>query len=259
MRLKLRLRARLKSIILILQGVLPKNDFDNFVSIPFSPNNLDRYFARKSILAALELSLTRLDGRLLDAGCGKMPYKNHILKKSSVQDYVGLDIETALIYDETIKPDYTWDGKTMPFINESFDSCIAIEVLEHCPEPEVFLKEVNRVLKPGSTFFFTVPFLWNLHEVPHDEYRYTPFSLKRHLMNSGFTNIEIKATGGWHAALAQMLGLWVRRSPLLGWKRKLLSILLKPIIFMLINKDKNFIVDFSESQMITSLYGMAKK
>lgn len=232
---------------------------DNFINIDTSINGLDKFFVRTAIKNALNWSINSLKGRLLDAGCGKMPYKEYILKNSAVDEYVGLDIETALIYDENIKPDYTWDGKTMPFTNASFDSCIAVEVLEHCPEPEVFLKEVNRVLKPGSVFFFTVPFLWNLHEVPHDEYRYTPFALDRHLKNSGFNEIEIKAAGGWHAAMAQMLGMWVRRSPMAEGKRKIISMILKPLIGMLIKKDRDFVVDFSESQMITSLYGVAKK
>ena len=132
-------------------------------------------------------------------------------------------------------------------------------MLEHCPEPEIVLKEVFRVLKPEGVFFFTVPFLWNLHEVPNDEYRYTPFSLERHLKNSGFNNIEIKATGGWHAAMAQMLGLWVRRSPMSNAKRNWLSVLLKPVIRFLIKIDKTAQVTFTEGQMITGLYGIATK
>jgi SAM-dependent methyltransferase len=121
------------------------------------------------------------------------------------------------------------------------------------------LKEVYRVLKKDGIFFFTVPFLWNLHEVPHDEYRYTPFSLQRHLENSGFRDINIKATGGWHASMAQMLGLWVRRSPLHPLKRKWFSILLKPVIKQLILKDSMSTPMFVEGQMITGLYGTAKK
>ena len=95
--------------------------------------------------------------------------------------------------------------------------------------------------------------------MPHDEYRYTPFALERHLRNSGFREIEIKATGGWYASLAQMLGLWVKRAPMSARRRVFLSWFLKPIIGLLIKKDKEFIITFSESQMITSLYGLAKK
>ena len=232
---------------------------DQFTDIELNRKTLDRFYIRSSIFEALKAALPSLSGKLLDAGCGKMPYRRYILENSSVTEYVGLDIESALVYEEDVKPDFYWDGVQMPFENEQFDSVIATEVLEHCPDPEVILKEINRVLKPGGYFFFTVPFLWNLHEVPHDEYRYTPFALERHLKNSGFSEIEIKATGGWHASMAQMLGLWVRRSPMTDRKRKLLSRILLPVVRKLIKKDNAKNVEFKEGQMITGLTGLVKK
>jgi SAM-dependent methyltransferase len=232
---------------------------DNFINVPFVKDNLDIYYIRTSIFKVLTSSLPKLTGKLLDIGCGKMPYKNYILENSNVHKYIGLDIENALAYDSEIKPDFTWNGINMPFENNSFECAFGTEVLEHCPDPEIVLKEVLRVLKQDGVFFFTVPFLWNLHEVPHDEYRYTPFSLERHLNNVGFKDIEIKATGGWHASMAQMLGLWVRRSPMSARKRNALSLVLKPIIKFLIKMDKPEQVVFKEGQMITGLYGIAKK
>jgi hypothetical protein len=59
--------------------------------------------------------------------------------------------------------------------------------------------------------------------------------------------------------MAQMLGLWVKRSPLTVRKRKYLSMILKPVIKYLINADKSYKVNFQEGQMITGLYGVAKK
>jgi SAM-dependent methyltransferase len=232
---------------------------DNFVHIEFTTDTLDVYHIRRSILAALHDLLVDGKGSLLDIGCGKMPYKKFILDNSEVTEYVGLDIENALIYDANIKPDFTWDGVKMPFEDSRFEIAIATEVLEHCPYPEVVLKEVQRVLKPGGVFFFTVPFLWNLHEVPNDQYRYTPFALERYLKTSGFTDIDVKAMGGWHAALAQILGLWVRRSPMSQNKRKYLSKILKPIIAYLIKKDAKHAIEFKNGQMITGLSGTAKK
>ena len=116
------------------------------------------------------------------------------------------------------------------------------------------MSEVNRVLTPGSTYFFTVPFLWPLHEIPYDEYRYTPFSIERHLENSGFTNIKKQALGGWDASLAQMLRLWVRRRPIGKWKRKMLSRCIFPIYKHLVKNDVAP-SKFSESVMITGLVG----
>jgi len=232
---------------------------DNFVVIKRSRSNMHNFHIRKSILQSIESNLNLFEGKLLDSGCGKMPYKEYILKHSNVTDYVGLDIEDSLEYSTSVKPDHTWDGITMPFENNSFDCVIATEVLEHCPDPKVFLKEVFRVLKEGGVFFFTVPFLWNLHEVPNDEYRYTPFSMQRILSDQGFTNIKINASGGWHASMAQMIGLYVSRAPMNKFKRRLL----KPLLYLpykrLINKSKSENISFSEGQMITGLNGTCLK
>ena len=233
--------------------------FDGFIQIPFTEANLDRYLVRTSILDALNKVMPQLKDNLLDIGCGKMPYRKHILENSAVNLYTGVDIEDALVYDKAIKPDLRWDGRSIPLANNTYQTVIATEVLEHCFEPEIVLKEINRVLKPGGVFFFTVPFLWNLHEVPNDAYRYTPFSLERLLLNSGFTNIQIFSMGGWHASMAQMLGLWVRRAPMKSRTRKYLSAILKPCIKYLIKKDTTLMPGFKEGQMITGLYGWAGK
>jgi len=232
---------------------------DLFINIKPDFHTLDRYSVRRAILIALTDNLQLMHGSLLDVGCGKMPYKNYILKNSKVTSYTGLDIDSALTYDTQVKPDYLWDGIQMPFEKDSYECAFATEVLEHCPNPETVLREVCRVLKPGGVFFFTVPFLWNLHEVPHDEYRYTPFSLERHLEASGFSSIQIKATGGWHAAMAQMLGLWVKRSGISKKKQRFLAKLITPVILQLLKMDKLENVTFKEGQMITGLSGIAYK
>lgn len=141
---------------------------NDFINLKLNKNNLDRYHIRSSIFRALQEALPLFKGRLLDIGCGKMPYKKYILEHSGVKEYVGLDIEDALEYSREVKADVLWDGITMPIKSSSYDCAFGTEVLEHCPQPEVVLREVYRVLKPGGVFFFTVPFLWNLHEIPQD-------------------------------------------------------------------------------------------
>ena len=230
---------------------------DNFTNIPFEASTLDIYYVRQSILLALKENITLFKGKLLDIGCGKMPYKEFIVANSTIEKYVGLDIEGALNYDADIKPDYLWDGITMPFADNSFDSAFGTEVLEHCARPEIILNEVYRVLKPGGVLFFTVPFLWPLHEVPNDAFRYTPFTLERLLTDASFVNIKLKPTGGWHASMAQMLGLWVRRSPMGERKRKWLVTVVKPVIKYLLKLETYSKPGFYEGQMITGLSGLA--
>ncbi|MBB4035071.1 SAM-dependent methyltransferase [Dysgonomonas hofstadii] len=234
------------------------NKYDNFTDIPFITNNLDRYFIRTSIFNFIKKSLTYFKGSLLDVGCGQMPYRKYIFENSQIETYTGLDIDTAIEYNKDIRPDYTWDGKTIPFSNESYDTLIATEVLEHCPYPAEILQEMKRVLKKDGYIFLSMPFLWPLHETPHDEYRYTPFAVKRLFEEAGFRDIKIYAGGGWHASMAQMLGLWVRRSGLSAKKKKYLSVILKPIIKYLLKKDKPP-TNFHEGLMITNLFVQAIK
>lgn len=230
-----------------------------FNDTEFTFQNLDVFIRRRSIHKSLNWALPYFGNNLLDIGCGKMPYKLHILENSKVRNYVGLDIETAIVYDESVQPDYTWNGKVMPFQDNCFESAFGTEVLEHCPQPDIVLAEVYRVLKPEGIFFFTVPFIWNLHEVPHDEFRYTPFSLQRLLENEGFKEIELYSSGGWHCYLAQAIATWIKRSGLSFRKQTILTFLLKPIIKFLYDKDENKTIAFQDGQMITDIYGIAKK
>lgn len=229
---------------------------NNFTNIKICYNNLESFIVRKEILKAVENLIPQLKGKVLDSGCGSMPYKKIILSNDKVESYIGLDIESGLNY-ENVKADFLWDGTTMPFDNESFDVVVSTEVLEHVPSPDEYLLEIKRVLKPGGIFFFTVPFLMSLHEIPHDYYRYTPYALERIFKKAGFKIIEIKAMGGYHAALAQMLGLWVNMY-LWGIKKKIMRVILKPIISILYRNDKAP-TDFKKSTMVVGLSGIIAK
>jgi len=220
--------------------------------------NIDKYFIRMRIYESLIKYKNSLSGLLLDVGCGQMPYKELLISSpTKITKYVGLDILNSSIHGNT--PDLTWVNGRIPLLDQSVDSAICTEVLEHCPDPASVLQEIYRVLRPGGNLFLTVPFLWPLHEVPFDEYRYTPFSLKRHLADCSFSNIKITALGGWDASLAQMIGLWVRRRSLNRWLRFLLSCFAWPIVFYLIRLDKKRPVNISENAMITSILCTATK
>lgn len=231
---------------------------DQFVNIELNIETLDRYSHRTSIFKALHEANSLFSGNLLDVGCGQMPYKDYLISiNPNIENYIGLDLEASSIHN-TSRANLHWDGNVMPLGRNEIDSVIATEVLEHCPEPWAVLSEINRVLKPGGSFFFTVPFLWPFHEVPYDEFRYTPFALERLLKQAGFKEIQIKPLGGWNASLAQMLGLWLKRSPYPAVRKKYLVHLLLPVIKYLLKTDIKP-VEYKESTMVTGLYGISTK
>lgn len=233
---------------------------DNFLSPSRSPRNIDLGLIRRSILTALLSQREKLEGRLLDVGCGQMPYKKILLESGGgrVTEYIGLDLANNPIHQN--QPDILWDEGKIPLASNSVDSALLTEVLEHVPNPTELLTEILRVMKPGAVLFLTVPYLWPLHEVPYDNYRYTPFALTRHLQEAGFSNVELHATGGWDASLAQMLGLWVKRGPLGRIQRRLLAVFIFPLYLWLLHRDrKRPVVEFKEGTMLTGLWGTAVK
>ncbi len=49
------------------------------------------------------------------------------------------------------------EGARLPFANDSFSSAVSNSVLEHIPDLDPVLQDINRVLRPGAVFAFTVP------------------------------------------------------------------------------------------------------
>ena len=228
---------------------------DEFLNPLYAPGTLDLTGVRRSILEALRRELPRFQGTMLDVGAGYAPYRPLVLTPpSGVTRYIALDLADN-IYQ---RPDVQWDGQAIPLRTDAVDCALATEVFEHLPAPEPVMRECLRVLKPGGLLFFTVPFLWPLHTVPHDQYRYTPFALDRHLRHAGFCDIRLNALGGWDASLAQMLGLWVRRRPMGDMTRRVLSRLAWPLVACLARHDRAPRT-FHESLMVTGLSGTATK
>ena len=230
-----------------------------FLAMPLRPGNMTFYSVRTSILTSLKEETKHFRGSVLDVGCGFMPYSRIVESVPAVTSYTGMDLEQPTYYAGVV-PDLKWDGQTIPAEAESFDCVIATEFLEHYPEPDKILAEIRRVMKPDGEFFATVPFVWNLHEIPYDEYRYTPYSLERHLRNAGFTDIRIKPLGGWNAAFAQMIGLWLGFSPQNRFVRPLLKLLFFPFYVYLLKTDKRpEAFDGFHGSMFSGLSVLARK
>jgi SAM-dependent methyltransferase len=222
---------------------------DPFLDPRLHMESLDNWLIRTAILRVLRENVPASDGgMLLDVGCGHQPYRP-VLETQMGWRYVGVDIPIT----GYSPPDVFWDGLRLPFRADSVSALMLTEVLEHCPEPSLLLAEARRVMRPGATAVATTPFLWPLHDVPYDVARYSPFTLKRLFEEAGFTEVRVWSTGGWHQALAQMLGLWVRRGPMSERKRALMSRMLVPVVRSLARRQPGPVTDFHESQMPTTL------
>ena len=144
------------------------------------------YFGRSALYYTIKNQSHHIFGKTLDIGCGSKPYES--MFKSS--EYIGLDVKSSGHKHEYSQVDVYYDGLNIPFNNNHFDSVVCFEVLEVIFNPELFLMEANRVLKPGGRAVFTVPFIWDEHEQPYDYARYSSFGLKHLFEKCGFTVIE---------------------------------------------------------------------
>ena len=162
------------------------------------------YFARKGLAKHISELAPHIVGRTLDVGCGSKPYL-HLYRSS---EYVGLEIDTP--QNRVSKnADYFYDGTEFPFGDVSFDSIVANEVFEHVFNPDQFLNEVARVLKPGGMILMTMPFIWDEHEQPWDFARYSSFGIKSLLEKHGFEIVEQRKSTDDIRVIFQMLNAYI--------------------------------------------------
>ena len=151
--------------------------------------------------------MARLQGKVLDVGCGEMPFRPFL---SHEVDYQGVDVAESVSFGMRNHPDIVlFDGVNIPFPDNSWDGILCTEVLEHAVEPELLIAEMLRVLRPGGTLLLTVPFAARVHHAPHDYRRFTYFCLRR--MLARFESVEILHRGNDYAVIAnKMIVLNVR-------------------------------------------------
>lgn len=163
------------------------------------------FIARKALWKAIQEVAPDLQGDLLDVGCGRKPYK----KLFDVSSYTGMDIENPGHSHQGEDIDVFYDGKTFPFQDNAFDSILCNQVLEHVFNPESFLKEINRVLKPGGKILLSVPFVWDEHEQPFDYARYSTFGLNHLFNNAGLEIVKHKKTVNNMAVVFQLMAVYI--------------------------------------------------
>lgn len=142
----------------------------------------------------------------MDFGCGSKPYQSLF---TNVTEYVGLDYAGEGHSHEQESIDVYYDGKTIPFENESFDAVLSSEVFEHLFALQHLLPEIARVTKKGGKLLITCPFVWEEHEIPVDYARYTRFALKDMLEENGFEIEVIDKNGHFLSALHQLLVVYI--------------------------------------------------
>ena len=138
--------------------------------------------------------------RVLDAGAGTAPYRPLFAHCEYVtQDWPGT------VHDAARGADIVADLHHLPVGAHRFDFVLCTEVLEHVADPARVLTELHRVLRPGGTLLVTVPFVGQLHEEPHDHWRFTCYGLDGLLADAGFADGDVRPLTGYWSTLAHVM------------------------------------------------------
>ncbi len=170
---------------------------------------------------------------VLDLGCGAGNVSFY-LNRDGMFEVCGIDITDSYIKfckqrakKEKVDIEFkTYNGKIIPYDDESFDAVVSSEVIEHVEKPKQYLQEINRVLKDDGILFLTTPnykSFWPVLEWIADKFSltpkmkdeqhinfYNPKTLKRLLEKNSFDIGEISSYYGFSpfwAALSIKAGI----------------------------------------------------
>jgi ubiquinone/menaquinone biosynthesis C-methylase UbiE len=138
--------------------------------------------------------------RVLDVGAGDAPYRELFAHA----EYITSDWEHS-VHEGAARVDVVAAADDLPLEDASFDAVLLLQVLEHVPAPTRVLAELRRVLRPGGTLTLTAPLTWELHELPHDYFRYTAPGLEHLLAEAGFGEIVVEPRNDAFTTLAQLM------------------------------------------------------
>lgn len=97
---------------------------------------------------------------MLDCGAGHGAFTKKLFDDG--YDVSACDLFPEIFYFDKMtckKADVT---ASLPYPNNTFDAIVAMEIMEHIQDHEVFFKEANRILKPGGSVYISTPNILSL-------------------------------------------------------------------------------------------------
>ncbi|HQU85463.1 MAG TPA: methyltransferase domain-containing protein [Pyrinomonadaceae bacterium] len=194
---------------------------------PFFSN----FWCHQRLRKAIVSSAADAHGVLLDVGCGTKPYLP--VFKPFVEKHLGIEYSPESVF-RGHKADIFGDAMNLPLEDNSVDTILCTEVLEHLPDPEKAISEFFRILRPGGTLITTAPFIYPVHDT-WDFFRYTPKGLAAIMTRRGFEIERVESLSGGGITIALMFNIfWFDLGFL--WTKWLypIGVLLRPLLLIFV-------------------------
>jgi len=154
------------------------------------------------------------DKIILDLGCGTGMLSTHF---QDCRFYTGMDLNNHPNFQKLLDEQHRFvqgNAQILPFADDSFDYVLCLDSFEHYPDEQAAAHEIFRILKPGGSFFLSIPTYSNVAGMvkkwcesvgsyekdswaPFDywkpeeqEHFITPKLIKNLFANAGFTNFN---------------------------------------------------------------------
>jgi SAM-dependent methyltransferase len=133
---------------------------------------------------------------VLDVGCGPKPYFPIFAPYAG--EYVGIDLEPGA--------DLQGSAEALPVADQSFDVVVCTQVLEHCEDPALAVRELRRVARPGGRVLASTHGTMVYHPDPGDYWRWTHAGLERLFHENGeWSALTVSPGSGTTACVAMLV------------------------------------------------------
>lgn len=170
----------------------------NYLRMRTAPGIFDLDYPHlKDLLDLMRSVADTAKGDVFDYGCGGAPYRGLF---TGCRSYVAADIGPGPGVDRVLKE----DGLTGE-PDASYDLILSTQVLEHVEDPERYLWECHRILRPGGQVILTTHGMFEEHGCPFDFHRWTSQGIERLFKRCGFAVVESSKLTTGHRAMIQLL------------------------------------------------------
>jgi len=202
------------------------------------------------------------DKEVLDIGCGE-GYGSYFLA-GYAKSVMALDYDKSIIAyaSDKYKKDnllfYALDAKDLRSVIKQFDAICSFQVIEHMPEPQIFLENIKGLLKNNGVFICSTPN--KLDASPKSDIPLNKFHIKEYLFD------EFKELLQRYFASLELFGL--KRGMALRFYRRLKKIglfnyfpgFINPVDRFYIRVDcSNFVIVESNIQSALDFIAVGKK
>lgn len=186
------------------------------------PPALINWLRLKRLGAVFQALRTHAKGEVLDLG-GR-DFFEFVKQDSQISfsSWTSLELErSAIASDDPRFSLVVGDGERMSFTDNSFDTVVNLQVLEHTLHPMRMISEIQRVLKPGGVAIFLIPQTSALHEVPTHYYNFTRYFVEEAFAEEGLLVVSLIPLGGrWSTHASHMFFFFMEAFRVRGYSSR---------------------------------------